>query len=438
MRSIWRSAAAIESTCANGPYCASGCRCRAARAAGSRTGRARRGTRRRSRSAGRARPAARAASGSRSGATRTGRRRRAPSGPRRHAEDRAREPRERRVVRRLVPVAAAIHQVRRPGGADVGVVERARTPSTSLREVLEVHVVDRVRQRLADAERARRAEARAVLDVALLAAVVPVHRRDLVLGRARCRSRSTPRTPASPTGTPRRSRRRSCPRSISSCSVGARPGRDRPLEHRRLQRVDDGEDELLRALAEDPQARVLLALARRRPPDAAATRAPPTTTSGQRREQDREPAATSADALGVERQRARGLGVEPARGRGRRASARRRTPSAAAATPTISPGHQVSPWSASEPRDQQRAEHQRDRRAASTERAALDARAAPAALDDAERRRRRRHREQERGSRGRRSPCPRSRRRGRRRRARRRAARAGTGGCRSRRRCRGL
>ena len=49
-----------------GRACASACRCRAARAAGSRTGRARPGTRRRSRRAGRARPAGRAASGSRS------------------------------------------------------------------------------------------------------------------------------------------------------------------------------------------------------------------------------------------------------------------------------------------------------------------------------------------------------------------------------------
>ena len=53
------------------------------------------------------------------------------------------------------------------------------------RQVLAVHVVDRVRQRAADAERPGRAEARPVLDVAALVAVEPVHRRDAVAVRAR-------------------------------------------------------------------------------------------------------------------------------------------------------------------------------------------------------------------------------------------------------------
>jgi hypothetical protein len=56
-RSIWRSAAAIDATCESGRSGASACRCRAATAAGSRRGRARAGSCRRSRRAGRAGPA---------------------------------------------------------------------------------------------------------------------------------------------------------------------------------------------------------------------------------------------------------------------------------------------------------------------------------------------------------------------------------------------
>ena len=83
-RSIWRSAAAIEVTCACGPVaCATRRRCRAARTAGSRTGRSRPGRRRRSRCAGRAIAGhARAGRGSRSCGRRTGRRRTAPAGRR--------------------------------------------------------------------------------------------------------------------------------------------------------------------------------------------------------------------------------------------------------------------------------------------------------------------------------------------------------------------
>ena len=64
-----------------GRACASTSRCRAATAAGSRTGRARRGRPTRSRSGGRARPACPAPSGSRCGARRRCRRRTARAGP---------------------------------------------------------------------------------------------------------------------------------------------------------------------------------------------------------------------------------------------------------------------------------------------------------------------------------------------------------------------
>ena len=57
----------------------------------------------------------------------------------------------------------------------------SNTVSTSRREVLGVHPVDGVGQRAQDAELARGREARAVLDVAPLLAVVPVHARDPVL-----------------------------------------------------------------------------------------------------------------------------------------------------------------------------------------------------------------------------------------------------------------
>ena len=56
----------------------------------------------------------------------------------------------------------------------------SNTVGVSRRQVRAVHVVDRVRQLARDAEALRRAEARAVLDVAVLLAVEPVHRRDLV------------------------------------------------------------------------------------------------------------------------------------------------------------------------------------------------------------------------------------------------------------------
>ena len=159
------------------------------------------------------------------------------------AEDRRGQPRERGVLRGLVLVAPAVHQVGGPGRAHPEVVERLEDRGNVLRQVRGVHVVDRVGELLHEPEAARGAERRAVLDVAALVARVPVHRRDVVgvlahaggdRGRARGRHAREGRGalvdigPALHHG---RHRRRA-------------PGGDGALEHRRLQAVDDGEHEL--------------------------------------------------------------------------------------------------------------------------------------------------------------------------------------------------
>ena len=108
----------------------------------------------------------------------------------RPAEDRRGQPREGGVLRRLVLVAPAVHQIGRPRGAHAGVVERLEHREHVGRQVRGVHVVDRVGQLLDEPEAPRGAERRAVLDVAALVARVPVHRRDVmgVLAHARWRS----------------------------------------------------------------------------------------------------------------------------------------------------------------------------------------------------------------------------------------------------------
>ena len=123
-RASWQVGGAIEGTCAWGPRCASTSRCRGARTAGSRTGRVRPGRRRRNRSAGRARPACRA--GAAAGAARgeeVGVEQLARAHDRVAQEGRG-DARQRGVALGLVPVAAAVHQIGRAGGAHVGVVER--------------------------------------------------------------------------------------------------------------------------------------------------------------------------------------------------------------------------------------------------------------------------------------------------------------------------
>ena len=100
-------------------------------------------------------------------------------------EDRAGDPRERRLVRELVAVAAAVDEVRRARRAHAGVVEALVDGRHLRRQMSGVHVVDRVGERAQHAGAAAGAEARAVLDVAPLRAVVPVHARDAVPIRTR-------------------------------------------------------------------------------------------------------------------------------------------------------------------------------------------------------------------------------------------------------------
>ena len=75
---------------------------------------------------------------------------------------------------------AAVDQKRRAGGAQAGVGEPLEQGRGLEVEVPHVEVVDRVVERAEEAERAGRLERRAVLDVALLGPVVPVHPRDQV------------------------------------------------------------------------------------------------------------------------------------------------------------------------------------------------------------------------------------------------------------------
>ena len=162
-------------------------------------------------------------------------------------------------------MAAAVDQVCRPGRSDLGVVERLKHRVDVVREVFGVHPVDGVGQRAQHAVLPARREARAVLDVASLLAVIPVHARDVVLvgpdaGRDRRRAHG-------------RHRRE---RGDAVVDVDAfvpdqlerrrAAGGDRALEHLRLERVDHDENQLLglagaEHLFEDPQAGVLLTLA---------------------------------------------------------------------------------------------------------------------------------------------------------------------------------
>ena len=148
-------------------------------------------------------------------------------------------------ARGVVAGAAAVDQPGGAGGPQAGVVEVLEDRLVRTREVRHVHVVDRVVERAHHAERARRLERRAVLDVALLAAVVPVHRRDVVLaGAAAGGDRGA------------RHRRHRGERRQAVADVGAAVAQrgqrrraallDRQVEHVRLERVDDREDELLR------------------------------------------------------------------------------------------------------------------------------------------------------------------------------------------------
>ena len=146
---------------------------------------------------------------------------------------------------RVVPRAAAVDQVGRAGGPQPRVVQVLEHGLVRTREVRQVHVVDRVVEGAHDPEGARGGQRRAVLHVALLAAVEPVHRGDVVLagpaaggdrrrrdGRDRWESRHAVADVRAAVEQ-RRERRR--------VALG-----DGLVEHVRLQRIDDREDELLR------------------------------------------------------------------------------------------------------------------------------------------------------------------------------------------------
>ena len=151
---------------------------------------------------------------------------------------RLRDPRVRAGLVRLVPVPAAEDQVGRARGAEPGVLDDLEHGPLRAAQVREVHVVDRVVERAHDPERARGGERRAVLDVALLAAVVPVHRRDEVAVRTQAGRDARRR---------HRRDRREARHAVADVDAAfderlqrRRSARvDRALEHLRLERVDD-------------------------------------------------------------------------------------------------------------------------------------------------------------------------------------------------------
>jgi hypothetical protein len=153
------------------------------------------------------------------------------------------ETRQSGVALGLVAMAATVHQVRGPGRAYIHVVERLEHGQRVRRQVRAVHVVDRVGQLARDPEALGGAKAGAVLDVAVLLAVKPVHARDqvLVLGDA-----GDDRGGAH--GGDRRKRGHAV-RDVTPALDQRREHRRDPLgngalEHRRRHRVDYAEDEL--------------------------------------------------------------------------------------------------------------------------------------------------------------------------------------------------
>ena len=191
----------------------------------------------------------------------------------------------------------------------------------------------------------------------------------IVAGADRRHRRETPRTQSSTY----------VPRSAIAFSAGARAGRHRALDHRRLHAVDDGQDELgLGALTAGCAGR------RTSRPRGACRRA-----AGRRRSRARRPrsarrrppapASSTRGALEVDRQRAARLGVQ-ARAHARHERARRGAPRARrTGRPPSRPGHQTSVWSASVAGEQQRAEADADALQRRLERSRS---ATPAALRD--------------------------------------------------------
>ena len=119
--------------------------------------------------------------------------------------------------------AAAVDQERGAGGAHAGVAQRLEEGLHLGREVGHVHVVDDVVGGAEEAERARGLERRAVLDVAPLDPVVPVHPADAVAVRGRRRWRSPSVQTGVTEGKAETQSRISSPRSSSAPKFGALP-----------------------------------------------------------------------------------------------------------------------------------------------------------------------------------------------------------------------
>ncbi len=146
----------------------------------------------------------------------------------------------RRPVRRAAAVARDVDRSRRQPGVLERLVDRHRLPT----EVAGVELVDRVLERAAGARGDDGAEGRAVLDHALLGAVVPDEVRDLVdvrMGARRQRGQTH--------GRQRRKRRRRTavgPLAGEERQRRRAPVGDGALEHRRRQAVDHDQDQLPR------------------------------------------------------------------------------------------------------------------------------------------------------------------------------------------------
>ena len=154
---------------------------------------------------------------------------------------RLRHPRQRRLVPRAAAVARDVHRC----GHEPGVLERLVDGDRVLREVLLVHVEDRVGERLRHARGAQRGERRAVLDDAPLLAVPPDEMRDVVhvgpgAGRDRREADGRER---------REDRRRAAVRALlgEQRERGRAAAVDGALERGGRHAVDDDEDELLGA-----------------------------------------------------------------------------------------------------------------------------------------------------------------------------------------------
>ena len=148
------------------------------------------------------------------------------------------------LQRDLVAPASAVDQEGRAGGAQAGVVELLEERLDTRVEVGEVHVVDEVVEGAEDPEGAARLERGAVLDVAPLEPVVPVHAADPVaLGASTgddlgARHRGHRGEAGDAVGDEH-------PALEQSAEVGRATLFDRALEHVGAQRVDVGEDQLL-------------------------------------------------------------------------------------------------------------------------------------------------------------------------------------------------